>query len=353
MVRVLLAGVHRVRVRLKDGTVVQYDYAFRGGPRIWRTGEPDGPGTPGYLEKVSAASGAQKHAAGLFRSVIVDFQGSNEWRRLAPRTKADYSRWIVAIDAKVCDAPLGVFERPEILARSLKWRDQWSGKQADYAWTVLVRIVSWAHGRRILRTHQLLGVERVYTNDRADIIWSDADIEAFVAAAPPEVAAALVGASETGLRPGDLVKLSRAHIEATPRGRRIRLRTSKRGRIAAIPVTPRMAEIIDRVPPGQILVFLSSHGQPWDEKQLSKQVTVYRRKAGLNERLRLYDARGTACTRLLMAGATLQEIAVHMGWSVKTAAEMIEVYAALNPTVSDTILVRHEGARRARSATRL
>ena len=285
--------------------------------------------------------------------MILDFQDSNEWRRLAPRTQRDYCRWTTEIDAKFGDAPLGVFERPEILARTLKWRDQWSGKQADYGWTVLVRIVSGAHGRKILRTHQLLGVERVYRSDRADVVWSDADIEAFVQVAPPEVSAALIGASETGLRPGDLVKLSRAHVEATPRGRRIRLRTSKRGRTAAIPITQRMAEIIDRVPAGQILVYLSSHGQPWDEKQLSKQVTVYRRKAGLNERLRLYDARGTACTRLLMAGATLQEIAVHMGWSVKTAAEMIEVYAALNPAVSDTILVRLEAAREARSGTRL
>ncbi len=213
----------------------------------------------------------------------------------------------------------------------------------------MVRLVSWAHGRKLLKFHHLTGVKRLYSTDRADIIWSDADLEAFDAVAPAVVSRALRGAAETGLRPGDLVKLSRAHLQSTPRGRRIRIRTNKRGRIAAIPVTQRMAEIIDATPPDRMLIFVSSYGAPWDEKQLSKQVTAYRRKAGLDERLRLYDARGTACSKLFMAGATLAEIALHMGWSVQNAAKMIEVYASLDPALSDSILIRLEKARTSES----
>jgi integrase len=343
--RVRLVGVHRVRKRLASGQVVEYHYAFRGGPQIWRTGEAYGPGSLAYLAKLRDAE-VPKAADGMFRQIIMDYQGSGEWRKLAPRTKADYRRWIDEIDAEFGDAPKEAFNRPTILAEALKWRDRWDGRQADYAWTVLVRIVSWAHKRKILHAHQLLGVERLYSADRSEIIWTDPDLVAFAKVAPQEVVDALIGATETGLRPGDLVRLSRAHVQSTPRGRRIKIRTSKRGKVAAIPVTQRMAEIIDAVPKGQMLIFLSSHGEPWDEKQLSKQVTKYRRKAGLDDRLRLYDARGTACTRLLMAGATLAEIALHMGWSVKTAAEMIEVYASLDPALSDSVLVRLEEARR-------
>lgn len=349
--RVRLIGVHRVRTRSREtGQQVEYHYAFRGGPRIWRSGEPDGPGTPAYLAKIRDME-RPTHAAGLFREIIIGFKGSAEWRALAPRTQSDYDRWIARIDAEFGDAPKAVFERPEILSEALEWRDNWSGKQADYAWTVLVRIVSWAHGRRILKSHQLTGVKRLYAADRSEIIWTDADLAAFEAVAPAEVARALRGASETGLRPGDLVRLSRAHIQNTPRGRRITIRTAKRGKVAAIPVTQRMAEIIDSTPAGQMLFFLSSHGAPWDKKQISKQVTTYRRVAGLDESLRLYDARGTACTRLLLAGATLGEIAINMGWSVKTAAQMIETYAALDPSVTDTVLVRLETARRAEAGT--
>ena len=55
--------------------------------------------------------------------------------------------------------------------------------------------------------------------------------------------------------------------------------------------------------------------------------------------LRLYDARGTAATRLLEAGADLKEIAVHMGWSIKHAADVIERYVALSPQMADGIAV--------------
>ena len=211
---------------------------------------------------------------------------------------------------------------------------------------MLVRLVSWAKGRKILASHQLEGQARLYSADRAEIIWTASDLEAFARVAPSVVTDALTGAAETGLRPGDLVQLSHAHVQSTPKGRRIRMRTNKRGRVAAIPVTQAMARIIDAVPAGRMLIFVSSHGDAWDERQLSKQVTIYRRKAGL-ERLRLYDARGTACTRLLMAGATLGEIALHMGWSIRTAAKMIEVYASLDPAMTDSVLVRLETAKRA------
>ena len=346
--RVRLVGVHRVRKKLADGRAVEYHYAFRGGPRIWQTGDDYGPGSPRYLAKLAEADGP-KAAAGLFRATIIDYQGSADWRKLAPRTQKDYSRWITEIDAAFGDAPLKAFERPAIVGVALKWRDRWSGRQADYAWTVLVRIVSWAVGRKAIPVNHLAGVPRLYEVDRSDIIWTEADREAFRAVAPREVVAALDAACETGLRPGDLVNLARSHIQTTPRGRRILIRTAKRKRWASIPVTERMGEIIDAVPPGRMLILVSSHGAQWTEEQVSKQVKLYRRKAKLREDLRFYDARGTACTRLLLAGSTLAEIASHMGWSVPTAANMIQVYAALDPTLSDSILIRLEEARAAKS----
>ena len=61
---------------------------------------------------------------------------------------------------------------------------------------------------------------------------------------------------------------------------------------------------------------------------------------GLDERLRPYGARGTGATRLLMAGADIQEIAVVTGWSARQASAMTETYAALNPEASDSLLER-------------
>jgi hypothetical protein len=52
----------------------------------------------------------------------------------------------------------------------------------------------------------------------------------------------------------------------------------------------------------------------------------------------LYGARGTAATRLQNYGLTLKETAQHMGWSLRTAASMIEKYAQVSPGETDMIL---------------
>lgn len=214
--RVNLVGVLRVRKRLANGRMVEYHYAYRGGPMIWKTGAAYGPGSSEYLAKYQEAD-VPSAPNGLFRSVIIDYQTSGEWRKLSPRSRSDYGRWIREIDAEFGDVPKSAFGRPVILHVALKWRDKWTGRQADYAWTVLVRIVSWATKRRIFAVNHLAGQERLYESDRSEIIWTTPDLEAMQAVAPPEVYAALVGATETGLRPGDLVKLSRADIQTTQR----------------------------------------------------------------------------------------------------------------------------------------
>ena len=54
--------------------------------------------------------------------------------------------------------------------------------------------------------------------------------------------------------------------------------------------------------------------------------------------LRLNDARGTAATRLLREGLSLAQIAGCMGWSLGTAAAMIERYAQVLPEETDEVL---------------
>ncbi|WP_323035499.1 hypothetical protein [Pararhodobacter sp.] len=66
----------------------------------------------------------------------------------------------------------------------------------------------------------------------------------------------------------------------------------------------------------------------------------WRDKANPSKDLRLYDARGTAATRLLNSGLTLAEIANHMGWSVRYAANVIEHYARVSPDETDSVLVK-------------
>ncbi|WP_244889272.1 tyrosine-type recombinase/integrase [Roseivivax marinus] len=145
---------------------------------------------------------------------------------------------------------------------------------------------------------------------------------------------------ETGLRPADLIKLTPAHVEQTPRARRLRVRTSKRNRLAHIPITPTLAEVIDTTPAGRLLILTNANGNALTPHRASEGVRQWRDKAKLSDELRLYDARGTAATRLLNHGLSLAEIANHMGWSVRYAANVIEHYARVSPDETDAVLVK-------------
>jgi site-specific recombinase XerD len=100
-----------------------------------------------------------------------------------------------------------------------------------------------------------------------------------------------------------------------------------------------MAEIIDAAPAhGPIL--RNAGGRPWTAGYVSQRVKKYAREADLDEALHFYDCRGTACSRLLLVGASLRELATVFGWSLRHAAAVIEAYAAMNPQASDDLLTR-------------
>jgi integrase len=195
-------------------------------------------------------------------------------------------------------------------------------------------------------------VRKKVKKNRAEIVWTPDELDTFIAGAPAYVGRILRVAVETGLRPGDIQVLKRSHIETTGNGnRRLLMRTRKsRGRnFASVPVTERLAELIKEIPEDQEHLVLNSDGEPFKTSEaLGSAVSQWRDELGLRKELRLYDARGTAATRLVRAGCNLSELATHMGWSLAHAAAMLERYAALDPDMSDGILekVKREEERR-------
>jgi|TARA_B110000908_G_scaffold158639_1_gene199964 hypothetical protein len=77
-------------------------------------------------------------------------------------------------------------------------------------------------------------------------------------------------------------------------------------------------------PRGNLLILTNASGGQLTEHRASEGLRQWREKAGLNRDLCLYDCRGTSATRLLDAGLSLSEIANHIGWSIRTAANVIE-----------------------------
>lgn len=355
-------GIHRTRKKAADGTVVRYHYAWRGGPRFWKSTDRAPEGGPDYWHAYHRAVAQKAPSFGYFRDIIRNFLRSREFLALAERTQKDYRYSIFqperGIDAKFGDAPIEAFNRHQIRRVVYQWRDSFqSPRVADSFRAHLSAIVSWAYDKSLLKANHLSGMNKLYSVDRSEIVWTGEEITLFMDGnethppAPVWLGNILTAATETGLRPGDLALLLKSHIHPTPQGqRRIVLRTQKRQRIVSIPVTPRMGALLDGLPADQERIILDGRGKPYtDMTSLGQAVSRRRDLLGIRasepktRRPRLYDARGTAATRLLEAGADLREIATAMGWSVPHTARMIETYVAMSPGASDSLLAKLEG----------
>ena len=347
MARIELKGIHRVERRVKHG-INEHHYAWRGGPKFWSSNSDIEKNSPEYIAALAAFTRTPKSKGISVPQMVDAYLDSVEFKRgLKPRTQADYKKWADRFSEEFKDDPASIFEDPASRGEMNDWRKQWmhSPKQYDYAGTVVARILNWAREEQKIREHHCDKLKKIYSADRSEIVWTVTDLAAFNKVAPTWVKRILAVALETGLRPGDLVRLSRSHIEPTPEGQRIKLRTNKKGRTAAIPVTAKMQSIIDETPADQFLILVSQRGRPLTEHRASVAVGQWRDKAGLSSSLRLQDARGTAATRLLRAGCSLNQIAAHMGWSLRYAGGVIERYAAVSPDESDEILTRLSDAK--------
>lgn len=356
--RVTLRGINRVRKPLADGRVIELHYlrGARGTPAFWRSDSAVTLGSPEYLAAYAAARLARGGETGrTFAHLIAAYRASPDFGAKAPRTRRDYAALLDLIGERFGPAPLAAFDDPRIRGVALRWRDRIaSPKRRDYAWTVLRLVVAWGVDRGWLRAHHLQRGGRTYRVARAEIVWTEAELAAFERGAPAYVWRPVLHMAECGHRPGDLIRCARSHVFPTPHGRRIVLHTAKSGgrRVASVPVTERMARILDETPEGQDLLHLNATGTAWTEGALSRRVKWWARKLGLREELRLYDARGSAVTRLVAAGAGLDELARCFGWSSSTAAKMVETYAYLDPAMTDGTLARLRAIRPADSANR-
>jgi integrase len=351
--RIELKGIHRVRRKLADGSFREHHYAWRGGPKFWDSQSGVKLNSPEYIAALTEVATSPKPSNYMTPQMVDDYISSAEYRAKKPRTQADYRKWALRFADEFKEDPATLFEDPRSRGEVNEWRQQWghSPKQFDYAGTVVSVILNWARDAGKIQEHHCDRLKKLYTSDRSEIVWTPADIEAFNKKAPGWVRRILGVALETGLRPGDLIQLTRNHIEDTPQGRRLKVRTNKRGRIASIPITPNLAIILDETPRDQMLILASANGKPLTEHRASEGVRQWRDKAGLTPDalgydLRLNDARGTAATRLLRADLSLNQIAAHMGWSLRHAANVIERYAAVSPDESDDVLIKLAAHRR-------
>lgn len=314
-------GVHPVRKRLASGVTVTYYYAWRGGPRI--AGEP---GSDEFYTSYGAhLANRRRPDSNRFQSIVAEFRRAPEFTRLAPRTRADYSKHLAAIEIKFGDVPLDVFDDPRITKDLLDWRDGKanSPRQADYAWTVLMRVIAWARTRGLTAYRPPERVEHLYRADRSEKVWMPEQIATFMAHASEELQRAMVLALDTGQRQGDLLRLPWGAYD----GQWIKFRQGKTGRRVEIPVTRDLRSVLETTPRRGTIILTSARGRPWTANGFRSAWRKAARAAGIVG-LTFHDLRGTTVTRLAENEASNAEIASITGHSLRDVGAILDRYLA-------------------------
>jgi integrase len=326
-VKVELRGIAKVTAKGRT-----YYYAWRGGPRL--RGEP---GAREFHASYNEAVESRRiPEPGRFKSLVVLYKASSEYKRLADTTRKNWSPWLDRIADYFGELRIAQFDRPEKIRPVIRrWRNQWADKPrtADYGMQVLSRVLSYAVdplGK--IAGNPCEGIKQLYSGDRSEIIWTEADLKQLKAGntdklCPEGIKNAVDLAAHTGLRLGDLLRLSWSHVgedaivvaSGKSRGRRE----------AIIPLYDELRALLARIPKQSTTILTNQLGRPWKPDGFGTAFNRAKIRAGMNERdLHFHDLRGTAATKFYVAGLPVRVIAEILAWSEEQVERIIRRYVA-------------------------
>lgn len=342
---VRLKGVHPSPKRLADGTVKTYYYLGKGGPAL--KGEP---GTPEFIASYNAAVAERKVGPdGLLLSVLNAYQSPKNaaFQDLAPSTKRSYVAIIKRIESRFADFPLKALTDRRSRGVFMRWRDEIAAssgrRSADYAWTVLARILAWAFDRGDTEANPCERGGRLYQGGgRRGKVWTKADEAAFLASAPTHLHLPLLMALWTGQRQGDLIRLPWSAYDGT----HIRLRQSKTGEPITVRVGAPLKAALDEAANAKQgpIILTTTDGTPWTSDGFRASWRKAQAKAGVVG-VTFHDIRGTSVTRLALVECTEAQIAAVTGHSLSDVRSILDAnYLHRDPALADSAILKLERA---------
>jgi len=318
-----IRGVHSVRAKGK-----LYYYAWRGGPRV--IGEP---GTPEFIASLAAAHATRTASDGrTIAGLCTLYRADRAYLKNADKTRKEWARWLDRIQLEFGKAPIKDFDLPAAVVGVGKWRSKYASapRSADVGLEVMSRLLSFGCEQGLLINNPCKHVKRLYHANRADQIWTDADLEKLEKRASVEVFQAARLAALTGLRRGDLLRLSWSHIK----GNAIEIATgkSRRRKTTLIPIYAELRSLLDAIPKKATTILTNSAGLPW-----ASGFGASWNKAKTGIALHFHDLRGTAATRFYLAGLSIREIAEIMTWGEARVEALINRYVKRDELLLDRI----------------
>lgn len=322
---------------------------------IWRKGG----NAPSAMPKVS------KKAARTCDHLWEIYEKSPKYSKLADVTRRDYKSKIgIFLDAKI-DGSGKTFGKMQVGALAMSdlytwWEEICDERGHSMANGVLacVRVMmsyGVKKGWRATNPAKSLGLETVAPRV---VIWTPAEVEAFVAKADDMklfgVADGVVIGLHSGQRQGDVL-----HLEWLSADNRARFKQRKTGARVSVPFSPALAERIEAIKTrrraGQVAelrldgeLVRDPSGKHYNSKSFNTDFRKVRAAVAKDQVAaggeatilgkQYLDLRDTAITRLALAGATVVEIRAITGHSLDTVHDVLKHYLALDDRMADAAI---------------
>lgn len=267
---------------------------------------PD-PSDPDFLVAYTAArrgrplAPATRTVSGLIRS----YGQSSRWTKLAPRTMADYRKVLDYLRDKIGDRNAVAITRPLIL--EAMEANAHRARFANYLAQVASILCEHAIDLGWRRDNPVKGV-RLLKMGEGHKVWPKGAIEAYRAHATGNALLIFELCLGTGQRIGDVLKMRWSDIEDGA----IRVKQGKTGNEVWIPVSPRLAGVLDASTRHGLSICAGRDSRPLSYRRASYAVESARRASGC-QAYTIHGLRHATAAELAEAGCTDAQIAAVTG----------------------------------------
>jgi integrase len=292
-----------VKKRLADGTIREYRYDL------------DAAARRKFIARRSDA----------IHQLATAYYASPEFARLAPRYQRDKrQRLSIAADF------LGWMTFDDLANRKARaefyrLRDAHADRPptADHITGALAHLLAWAYERGLIEHNHALRLETIAPRStRAERVWTDDDIAAYLAVAREDVARLFLAALYTAARQGDLCAMRASDLRDGWLTYRPQKTSRSTGVVVHLP-THELAPLRELLAdaPREGPLWPMQDGRPWRVNGVQHAHARTLARAGLDG-LRWHDLRGTAASRMLAAGATDAQVAAITGHTLASGSAL-------------------------------
>jgi integrase len=254
MVAMRLSGINTVRAK---GRI--YYYHRQTGTRI-----PHPPGSAEFVLFVERLNRAPTPAAGrpgTLGALVLAYKRSPEFRRLAPRTQADYERvfgfLVEGNDQAADDMTAGAVLR----IRDKAYRRH-KRRFANYVVQVLRLLFAWAKARDLVKDNPAAEIEllrRAHDEPRRNRPWTLGEVWTVLDACPAQMKEIVALGAFTGMREGDAIRFPRSGYD----GEWVSWIQGKTGHGVNIPAHKALKAVLDASPLRGPLFAVTTRGRAW------------------------------------------------------------------------------------------